>query len=255
MKKTLVALMLGLVSITGLAQYAKLEYTFDGQVNITPYQANLDEVLFSSYNTATGIVKIYDEDYSLLVSFTPKLPNGHKLGSTYYPSRKLYSSNNDLYVIIFSASTENGQTSYHYGLYNSNGDEVFDFGTASYMSFSTLFVVNNEYKIIFYLSNYGTGGMEYTSKCYKLGGISTALSSPTQAPQSIPYPNPATTSINLPYSISAPSSMLIYDVAGNLIDRKHITQNQNQLVLNVSSYPKGMYFYEVNGESMPFIVE
>ncbi len=260
MKKILLVFISGILSISCFAQYATLEHTFTGEyVNISNYKDHPDEVFLLAYNTAANTVKIYDTDYSVLASFSPKLPDGYQMNMAYYPSRKVYANDNNFYVLIISinpsALTGDKRTYLHCGLYNTNGDEVFDFGTDYSVSFSNFLVVNNEYRIIIYTGYLNNGVVEYTSRCYKLGGCTTALSSPKQAKQHLPYPNPAKTIINLPYTISTPSSLLIYDVTGNLIDRKYITQNQSQIELNVSTYPKGMYFYEVNGESIPFIVD
>lgn len=261
MKKILLLIIEGVLSITCFAQYATLEHTFPGEyVNISNYKDHPDEVVLLAYNTAANTVRIYDTDYSLLVSFSPKLPEGYQIQSAYYPSRNVYSKDNNFYVLIMSInptaiSTGNTRSYLHCGLYNSNGDEVFDFGTDHQISFSNFLVVNDEYRIIMYTGYLNNGIMEYTSRCYKLGGSTTALSSPKQEKQNLPFPNPSNTTINIPYSVSTPSSMLIYDVAGNLVDRKFINPTQNQFVLNVSSYSEGMYFYVINGESKPFIVE
>jgi len=70
------------------------------------------------------------------------------------------------------------------------------------------------------------------------------------------YPNPAKTTINLPYRLKQgeTSVMNIYNANGQLMETKKIDFVFDKIQLNVSGYTKGIYFYEVNGVSNKFIV-
>ena len=70
------------------------------------------------------------------------------------------------------------------------------------------------------------------------------------------YPNPAKTTINLPYRLKQgeTSVMNIYNANGQLMETKKIDFVFDEIQLNVSGYTKGIYFYKVNGVSNKFIV-
>jgi len=70
------------------------------------------------------------------------------------------------------------------------------------------------------------------------------------------YPNPANTTITLPYQLKQgeKSAMHIYNINGQLVETKQVDYVFDKILLNVSSYASGTYFYEVNGVSNKFIV-
>jgi hypothetical protein len=71
------------------------------------------------------------------------------------------------------------------------------------------------------------------------------------------YPNPAKTTIYLPYQLKLgeTSVMHIYNAYGQLIETKKIDATFNTILLNVSNYSKGVYIFEVNGAGNKFVVE
>jgi hypothetical protein len=75
--------------------------------------------------------------------------------------------------------------------------------------------------------------------------------------KTMPYPNPAAQTINLPYQLNSgeQTDMQIFDVNGKLVATKRIDAAFDKIVLNVSGYEKGMYVYTYNGKSAKFVVE
>jgi hypothetical protein len=71
------------------------------------------------------------------------------------------------------------------------------------------------------------------------------------------YPNPATNTLNIRYSISDPSatlrasirySMFIYDLFGRQMDEVQIPAKDQDIRVDVSSYPAGVYFVVLKDE-------
>ncbi len=69
------------------------------------------------------------------------------------------------------------------------------------------------------------------------------------------YPNPATISVKLPYSLSMPADMTIYSVDGKLIERRSLAAGNGNVELNVSDMPAGIYIYRLGGATGKFIVQ
>ena len=72
----------------------------------------------------------------------------------------------------------------------------------------------------------------------------------------IPYPNPSNTTIHFPIinSSNNSSTLGIFDISGKLIEQKLITEGTEEVVLDLKSYKKGIYFFRINEHSGKFIV-
>lgn len=71
-----------------------------------------------------------------------------------------------------------------------------------------------------------------------------------------PYPNPANQQINIPYNLSEKSGVIyIYSSTGQLVEQKNLSNNFDNLLLNVSCYSKGAYYYQVDNQKGKFIVK
>ena len=71
----------------------------------------------------------------------------------------------------------------------------------------------------------------------------------------LPYPNPSNSLINIPYQlIGQQGTIFIYNSSGQLITQKNVDKSFNNLLLDVSSYSKGFYYYKVEKQKGEFIV-
>ena len=69
------------------------------------------------------------------------------------------------------------------------------------------------------------------------------------------YPNPATVSVKLPYSINMPADMTIYSIDGKLVERRSLKAGNGEVELNVSKMPSGIYIYRLGGATGKFLVQ
>lgn len=69
------------------------------------------------------------------------------------------------------------------------------------------------------------------------------------------YPNPATHSIVIPHKVKEPVEMRICDIKGRMIESHKLSPSANSITINVSAYPKGVYFYLTNGKAHRFVVQ
>ncbi len=120
-------------------------------------------------------------------------------------------------------------------------------------------ISSNEYRLSLVHYIYDTqvqGSLRFKTEIYSLPGVGTNVRSAQAEKVSSPYPNPAKTTVTLPYQLKQgeTSTMNIYSINGQLIESKQIDSVFNKILLNVSGYAKGAYLYEVNGVSNRFIV-
>ena len=83
------------------------------------------------------------------------------------------------------------------------------------------------------------------------GGITTAAMPELQAA----YPNPASFSVTLPYSIQNTETMIIYNVEGKVMEQHTLRPSDNHININVTNMPAGIYTYRVGGATGKFIVQ
>lgn len=69
------------------------------------------------------------------------------------------------------------------------------------------------------------------------------------------YPNPATHSITLPYSIQNTENMIIYNVEGKIMEQHTLQPADDHININVTNMPAGIYTYRVGGATGKFIVQ
>ena len=119
-----------------------------------------------------------------------------------------------------------------------------------------LLKMHDGYKLIVYVKNLTTDIYEtHIYSCPGNGETSTSVENVPAKVKRNAYPNPANDLVTLPYDANGATSMKIYDMQGNLVERKFLDKSKQELQLNVKDYPSGMYFFEVNGESNSFVVE
>jgi hypothetical protein len=239
----------------------------NGELNylseVTTYPENsfyLAGVVNNSYR-----IKIYNSDYSLhtnqTYNFTP--PEGYRVASV-SPSKKLFNTDSNYeflvrYTKISYSSYDNEDEKLI--LYDANGNIIKDFGTGySFWVSSQLYIINNKYKLLIYRNLFDEEDNSFTNtEIYSVPGTPSSSNVRTASVNSrlSPYPNPANTVITLPYKLEQGefSVMNIFSISGQLIETKQIGYDFDKILLNVSNYAKGVYFYEINGVSNRFIVE
>lgn len=68
------------------------------------------------------------------------------------------------------------------------------------------------------------------------------------------YPNPATHSVTIPYSVKNTEVMAIYNIKGELIEQVNLQPGDNQVVINTEHMPAGIYIYRVGSAALKFVV-
>jgi hypothetical protein len=218
-------------------------------------------VKYFAFDSRDNTVKIYNLDHSLSNSGTIKIPTGYTCNYLATAiSTKLFNSDDKVEFIATFSKTTNNITTYSQQIITEDGVVIKDLGNIQY---SQVYVgSDNKYKLLCthpYLiyTNYPTEyHYEFINDIYTIGGTVPLGVSPLRTPLDNPSPNPSNTVITLPYQLKQGeiSVMRIFNINGLLIESKQIDFVFDKILLNVSEYAKGVYFYEVNGVSNRFVV-
>jgi hypothetical protein len=68
------------------------------------------------------------------------------------------------------------------------------------------------------------------------------------------YPNPATYNVTIPYSVNTAQQLSIYNVEGKLVEQHLLQPTNDNIVIDVTKMPAGIYIYRVGGTSGKFNV-
>ena len=255
MKKLSVILFLCAMITTSFAQLTLL-HTFDGNVQAQGEYTTepINRYIYRNNNT----IQIYKPDFSLEKTVTVSLPAGYDITSIVITQHSFNSDNK--YEFYISAHQTGAAASDHYSyavIVNDEGTVIHDFGY-SYQLNGGCYKIAGQLRFVLLKYIYtGTSTIDYNTEIYSCAGSYTAIASKQTHDQSFPYPNPATSIINLPYELAqgTTAEMKIFNSNGQLVEVKQLGHHFNNITLNVESYLPGIYFYEYNGNKGKFIVQ
>jgi len=195
-----------------------------------------------------GKVNIYNDNYSLYKSVS--INNISYYESIIYPSRYLF-NNDEKFEFVIACLGTNSTT---FKVYNEDGDllENISFNGSAYWQ-----IVNSN-KLIFYILQYdSSNNMSYQTEIYSLPGTYSYEDDVFVSKQLMCYPNPAKNVIAIPYILNPGefSSLKVFDVNGRMVEELQLGSDFNEILLDISKYAPGVYFYSINGNSNKFIVE
>lgn len=69
------------------------------------------------------------------------------------------------------------------------------------------------------------------------------------------YPNPATISVTIPYSIDVATELYIYSIDGRVVTKINVPAGNGETSIDVVNLPAGIYIYRLNNISGKFVVK
>lgn len=267
MKKLFISLIVCLCIVNIQAQLT-LEATFVGNVTLRGSQwkeIQSNESYLSIWVDNNTISNYSSADFSLIETLTVMLDQGYRITAYNKIPFGLYKNDGREYYLILSEG--GGQDKF--GIYKKTGnsltldclvasaDAFLDNRRSNNSDFEQCQIWTDGTKCYLFLYMIETYGNDYTTKIYSFSGLYDNVSNTSVDNLEIkPYPNPAINEIHLPFeSVQKVSSIKICDVQGKMIERIPVGDGATEYVLNVSSYPSGLYFYEINGSTQTFVVQ
>ena len=213
---------------------------------------NVEKYYTYPYGVTYGLTQIpvtfYNLDYSVYKNININIPTGAEFYQIYFATTKLF-NNDDLIEFVYSYKLSGSN---YYKLMNENNQIIYEFEPGEF-PVAAMLTSDKKFKLLTAPQN-GSYANYYSLGTTLPTGISPLSLAPAE---NIPYPNPAKQIIHLPYQLEQgkQASMKIFDVNGKQVTTKQIDPTFDKILLDVSSYQKGMYVYEVNGKRGKFLVE
>ena len=217
-----------------------------------------DAEKYYTYMPSGNIVYVYNWNGSLYKTISVTPPSGYSVQTISCLSQKCINNDNKLEMcVVFVHSSSTGSSSHKMWLINEDGTKLNDFGdaytwAASYSSY------NGETHLNIMKGTVDASyNLTYTTIIYKCSGSGmVGIAQPERTELGKAFPNPTSEIITIPYKLNGntTSQIHIYDAAGHLYTTIPVGPHFNEIKLDVSEYPSGVYLYECNGTSNRFVV-
>ena len=254
-KKLLILSLALLPSVAALAQITH-ENSYIGAAEVTNIENNGYKYFVTDY--INNSVAIYNEDHTPWKTVAFPLSQNQYLYDVSYVNSKVYNLDDLVEILLItynyvSTSDTTGYYAYTTEVVNENGTVLLTVPGGGYAF--TYTDSDSKNKLVVYVYDYSVSTYITSTEVYALPVKSSGINqNPGDAP--LPYPNPASGNINLPYTLNQRSGnreMVISDTSGKEYSRKNVSAQEGLLNVNTSSLPAGTYFYRIesNGKSMP----
>jgi hypothetical protein len=210
-----------------------------------------------STNPLVYQIKYFNLNHSLWKTITIPAPNYYMCNPPYaflsdilYDSETLFNSNSNVEVLCMFNFCSTTSSVYLIKIIDETSTDLWSGVISKLPDYPQLFSTgSNGWKLI--VAEYDTLTYTYTgNNVYSLPGTY-----PTQVVQhnngdvnlALPYPNPTDKQITIPYNIpkGTQAQIIVYDMSGKEVEKFNIDSIFNNLILDVSKYPKGVYFYKI----------
>lgn len=231
MKKIMFFIVLALMSSVAIGQIT-LSNTFDCPAFSVGY--NTKSFIIAPDNNT---IDIYNEGCVLEKRVTG-LP---AFTTTSFLSKNVFTLSGKYEFVIGAYNSTTSR--YNFKLYNEDGQFLFDFGEYQpyYIKGNNLFAL------------YSSSG--YHIKIYNVVGNVNMVEADMNNNKLLVYPNPASSMINIQYSIHGMQEMAIMDINGRVIENILLDPGKKEIVLNVSGWAKGVYIYSYGNSTGKFMVQ
>lgn len=260
MKLKAVIFLLFLAFSTGMnAQISQdASYSFSG----TFIKLALSGDKFFVMDVTNSQCRIYNTNHSLWKTINLEVPAGQYLYDIQYVSEDLFTTDNSVCLIYtyYLYDEVNQYYTYTSKIIKENGTLLLNLPGCQYYYVTEL--QDGATKLVTYSYDYSIFPSTITTGVYSLPGTLLAVSSAYVDPAGTAafkaFPNPASQQVNLlfPEPIkSADATLELRNEAGQLLQQIPVQAGQNQLQLNISQYPRGMYFYQLRQQNQVSVAQ
>lgn len=257
MKRLVIVLACLGLGMTAKSQMTKIQ-TFEDNCSIYgwSYGENLN---WHNYFCRDGnTCYFYNWDFSLAKTITiTNIPDDYSVNSVQF-SKHYFNNDDNLEMAVTYYRKNPTSISNNYmklWIINENNELIQDVGTSYQIYIQGFHKNENELRCMIWKID-ATGHQEY--EIYRCAGNGGNSSVPANYGDNMnAYPNPANSIITLPYSLktNTSSEMHIYDIQGRLVKTINVGPHFNEIRVDVTTLPSGIYIYECSGISNKFIVE
>lgn len=197
------------------------------------------------------IMSVYKSDFSLYKEIPLSKNSFQNFYDIYYLSDKLFNSDSKIEFVMRYPS---GSNSVQIGIYNEDGELIYDLGT-----YTTCYCVvyNRENLKPLLVIHYLNDNNDWGSRLFELPGDYLQVEEIGTTGAGVAYPNPTDGVIEIPLSVSNQNdlSFKIYNTSGTLVDQKILNPFDRTVRFEAGSLPSGVYLYSGGGVNGKFTVK
>jgi hypothetical protein len=251
MKKIVFIILLATLCLAGTAQINQVA-SISNEIMFSGADANK----YYTYTPNGNTIFIYNWNGSLYKTIIITPPSGYTVYYVYCLSKKVINNDEKLEMCVFFHSSTVDNSYSKMWLINEDGTKLNDFGNAA--SFSANYDVYNGEKHLI-IKKTLINPTSYTTVIYSCSGSgSVSIAQPNNTELGAAFPNPTSSMVTLPYHLSSSNNtakMHIYDMSGKLVKTISVGPHFSEVMVDVSSFPSGMYIYECEGKTSKFVVK
>ncbi len=245
-KLILTAGFLALAFISG-AQVS-LENNYAASTGLT--ELSISGYKYFTMDVAGNQCRIYHTDHSLWKTINLSMPAGMYLYDIRYVSETLFNTDNkvELAYIYYEYDTLLYYYTYYARVINEDGQEIVSIPGCAYLDVRSAGAAGN--KLLAYVYDYSIINWTVNTLVYSLPGTLSGTESLTAEQSGIrkPFPNPAITTITIPYELpygTGTGEIRLMDPQGRRLRTFRVDGTFRDLVIPVADLPSGVYNYEV----------
>jgi len=196
-----------------------------------------------------GQCRIYNTDHSLFKTINCNVPSGFYLYDLNYLSEKLFDNDPGIELICTYYKYNTNQSYYEYDskIINDDGSQMVFIDGSLYNYVNK--TADDTWKLFSYCYDYSNFPVKVWTNIYNLPGnptVSAALN--PQNPEILinAFPNPATTSLKVAYSLPENvnlATLHLIDNMGKQVQEYMVDNHTDHLMLDISSFQSGVYMY------------
>ncbi|CAN1561993.1 Secretion system C-terminal sorting domain [Flavobacteriaceae bacterium] len=257
--KKIISGLIATITISSLSfGQATLEHTYSSSMqdyamtNVVAFYAN--GLNYYTYNRNSQLVQVYNQNHNLTYSFTIPIDTGYYMTEFLYITDTLFNADNQVEFLYKAYKNGGGGRELKIYLCNQSGNLLQSFPNRYYAGLKK--TANNDYKLILGNENQNSVTLAYDYDVYSLTGtLSTEQQQIYSKNISFAFPNPANDLINISNKLSNNeiSTLEIYNIEGKKILEKKVSNNNEPIKLDISTFSSGIYIYKLNGETNRFI--
>lgn len=233
------------------AIFLNAQVTFDYKFDYSTSVVKFETLGYKYYlmDVPSGQCRIYNTDHSLFKTINCNPPNGFYLYDLNYLSEKLFDSDPGIELICTFYKYNSAQAYYEYDskIINDDGSQMIfiDGSMYNYVNITE----DNTWKLFSYCYDYSVFPEKVWTNIYNLPGnpvVSAALNQQNPEVLITAFPNPASNSLKVAYTLPAnidQATLHLIDNSGQMVEQFIVDNHSDHLMLNVERFQTGIYHY------------
>jgi hypothetical protein len=247
-KKSIYTILFLMMAATGSTQVI-LEHTYNYSASIVKFESLGYKYYLMDVPGAQ--CRIYNLDHSLYKTISCNVPAGSYLADIRYLSEKVFDNDEGIELVYtwytYIPTTDSYYYEYGSSIINEDGSPLTTIDGARYIYLNE--AGENSWKLFAYCYDYSEWPERIWTNIYSLPGTpvhSFLPSSELNEADVKAFPNPAGTTVKVAYHLPTEvreATLFLVDNNGKMVRQFLVDNHTDHLLLDVSAYPAGMYYY------------